>query len=362
MKLDDELRERLQSVAEHVPVGEPVVRGFVRRGRRRSRVKVVGVVSSVVVLLAGAGILGRAVQMSGSGGEGLAFQGAPQQSRAREPFAQEAVPPPAPVDGALTEDNSASGGAGADEDAVRVIQGFDPGEPSGGASVGPDEVVGIGPRVIKTSGIELEVPEGEFQERFSDAERIAARYGGHVTDSETSGEEARSGAMTIRVPVASFEAARADLKRLGTVRSDAASGVDVTSEFVDLNGRLRIHNAEARFLFRKLRQASTISQSIQIHRRLQDVQFDIERLRGQLRLLRDQTDFGTIDVSMYEVGEAPEGEEEGASPLAGAWSRAIHGTETVVAAIVVGLGYLLPIILLLALLWLGGRAIRARTA
>ena len=358
MTLDAELTERLHAVAERVPVDDPPVARFVRRGRRRSRTRIVGVVSSVVVVLAGAGVLGNQVLQTseqasvGDGGAPLVegLRGAPDAGGAA-----------LGRDGAV-EANERFGYA--DEDSAGAAS-------SGFAEAGPqaprvqegdaDAIGGIGPRIVKTGRIEVEVPEGEFQQRFADARSVASRYSGFVTAAATEGQDARTGRIVIRVPVARFDAALDDLTSLGVLRAEEVRGVDVTEEFVDLQGRLKVHTRHQRFLFRKLGQTNSIGESIRIRAMLEDVQFEVERLRGQLRLLRDRSNFATIDVSMYEVGNAPE-QEEGTSPLAGAWDRALHGTEIVVAAIVVGLGYLLPIFVLLLLLWLGGRQLRARIA
>jgi hypothetical protein len=90
----------------------------------------------------------------------------------------------------------------------------------------------------------------------------------------------------------------------------------------------------------------------------------IEELKGQLRVLRNQTSLATIDVSMREAG-APgpiPPKHHRTSSLVQAWRDARHGFIGVVAAVVVGLGYLVPITLLLALLWVGLRRLRPRVA
>jgi hypothetical protein len=222
---------------------------------------------------------------------------------------------------------------------------------------------GTGPRVVKTASIELEVPEGEFQGRYGDAQQVADLHRGFVIASQTEGEESRVGSLTIRVPVDEFDSTLADLRAIGVLRAEETRGEDVTADYIDLQGRLRIWEAQERFLFNKFEQASSIAQSIQIRRQIQDVQFEVEKLRGALRLLRDQSDLATIDVTLFEVGaEVPDDPREGGGPLGGAWGAALLGAERVVAAIVIGLGYVLPILLFLALVWLGIRALRARLA
>lgn len=333
MTLDADVKERLAALAEGLPVDQPPVSRLARRGRRRSRLRKAGAVLSGVALLGSAGVIGSLVApgLLLSPGDGLGQTSGGRFSAIttdRQPDAFTAPRAPAPAD-----------------------------QPAAGPpAAGP--IDGLGPRVIKTADLTLEVREGSFQEAFTEAQEVAAQHGGFVTASGTTGRDARSGDLTIRVPVSLFEAALADLKELGVLRSESVQGEDVTAEFVDLQSRLRNFEAQELVLLRLMRQANSIGQTLQVQRRLEDVQGQIERLRGQLRVLRDRTDFGTIRVSMHETGVA---EEAPPGKLGSAWSRALTGALDVLSAIVIGLGYLLPIATLLLLLWLGIRAVRARS-
>jgi hypothetical protein len=91
----------------------------------------------------------------------------------------------------------------------------------------------------------------------------------------------------------------------------------------------------------------------------------IEELKGQLRVLSNQTALATIQVSMREAGSpvhVQRHEKKKASTIVQAWRDARHGFVAVLAAVVVGLGYLIPITALLALIWLGLKRLRPRVA
>jgi hypothetical protein len=216
----------------------------------------------------------------------------------------------------------------------------------------------VSARIIKTARIRVEVGENSFGSSFAEAERLAARYGGFVSDSFTASRPARSGEVTIRVPSAVFESVIADLKSLGEVEAQRVSGVDVTAEFVDLEARLRNWEAQERVLLRLMREADTIGESLQVQRELQGARLEIEQIHGQLRVLRDQTTLATISVVIHEPGAVEEEADEGG--LDGAWDRAIAAAGDVLEAMVVGLGYLVPIGAALIALWLVTRAVRSR--
>jgi hypothetical protein len=251
-------------------------------------------------------------------------------------------------------DAGVSIGAAAPEPAVGV-----PADATGGAGLNAG-LPAIGPKIIKTGNLSLEVKMGSFDDRFQQATLIAGRHGGFVASSQTSQDRRRSGTLVIRVPADQFEAALGEIRGLGKVTTQAVYGSDVTPQFVDLQARLRNWETQESVLLKLLAKSKTIDESIKVQRALQDVQLAIEEIRGQLRVLADQTDFSTISVSMIEAGPGAVSPKKQSS-LARAWHQAIHGFVAVIAAVVVGIGYLLPFVLMagvLVLVWWGLRRYR----
>jgi Domain of unknown function (DUF4349) len=257
-----------------------------------------------------------------------------------------ALAPPAGNDSAVA---GSAGGGGA------VTEGS-----SGFASVGG--LPPIGPAVVKTASLEVQVPKGDFDQSFQTAMQIAGRYGGYVESSSTSGTRIHSGSITIRVPSTAFDRAMADLTGLGTVRSRSVSGQDVTNQYVDLNARLRTWEAQEAVLLRLMKRATSVEATLRVQSNLQDVQFRIEQIKGQLRVLENQTELATIDVAMHEPGVAihvrPTPVTDERPSLAEAWTKAVNGFLGVLYATVVGLGYLVPIALICLAVWFAVRRVR----
>ena len=108
--------------------------------------------------------------------------------------------------------------------------------------------------------------------------------------------------------------------------------------------------------------AATIGQTLSIQSRLQDVQLTIEQLKGQLRVLQDQTATATISVTLREAGvRAPVQRPQSLNPSFGrGWRRAVAGFLGVIVTILIGLGYLIPIAAVGALIWVVSRRLRRR--
>jgi hypothetical protein len=199
----------------------------------------------------------------------------------------------------------------------------------------------LGPRIIKTAVLSIEIKDGTFLQRAQDITLIAGRHGGFVSSSRTSGEKLMSATIVLRIPASQFEVALGELKALGKVKGEQISGEDVTAQFVDLQARLRNWEAQEDVLLRLMAKSTSIEESLKVQRALQDVQLAIEENRGQLRVLTDQTDMSTITLSLAEKTPVKASKEP--NPFIRSWRASVHGTLAVFTAIVVGLGYLAPV-------------------
>jgi hypothetical protein len=373
MKPGPDLAERLREEASRLHVDLPPFAAVAKRGRRRGRLRT-GAIALSLVVLSGASIglglltsrddVSRQQAESGAGGgepAGQREQAFENNERIFEDF-QELVPAGETV---TSEQAGSEESAYADDlqaqDGSTGSDGDQAGTPRGSLVVRPGTTGGslASPRVIKTARLRLEVQESSLSATFAEVERLAGRHGGFVSDSFTRSDPARSGELTIRVPAAVFESVVAELKSLGRVEAQRISGVDVTSDFVDLTARLRNWEAQERVLVRLMAEANTINESLQVQRELQGVRVEIERIQGQLRVLRDQTELASISLSIHEPGvvEPLEHPED-----ASAWDRAVSAAREVLSAMLIGLGYLLPIIAVIVLLWFVSRAVRSRRA
>lgn len=219
------------------------------------------------------------------------------------------------------------------------------------AFLGDDaQVPNAGPaptRVIREARLGLVIPPDTFDDRFARAVDVASAHDGFVATSTT---RERSGGITIRVPAVNFDEALADLRAIGDVQVQRITGQDVTAEYVDLQARLRIERSRREVLLRLMDQAVTIDQTIRVRNALDETQLRIEQLQGTLRLLDDRVALATVQVTIREEGVEPEEEVETAS-LPNAFERSVSGFVGVVAAIVVGIGYLIPLAILGLAIW-----------
>ncbi len=213
----------------------------------------------------------------------------------------------------------------------------------------------VAARVIKTADLEVAVPEGDFRSSVTAAVEMARRHGGFVLSTSVSGGNAGSGRLVLRVPAESFERALADIESLGDVEREVVSGEDVSQEFIDLQARLRNAEAQEEVLLKLMNRSKSVQDTIDVQRELQTVQLLVEQLSGRLRYLEDQPSFSTISLALDEKG-APIAASSGL--LEEAWNNATKTFFTVVSAVILGAGFALPLVVLLAIVLLIARLVR----
>jgi hypothetical protein len=107
--------------------------------------------------------------------------------------------------------------------------------------------------------------------------------------------------IVIRVPRSRFQAALAAIEKTGDVLHRDVRAEDVTDAYMDLE--VRIKNARAmRDQLAALLQKANVKEALEIERELGRVTEELERMEGQLKLLRDKIAYSTITVTYAARG------------------------------------------------------------
>jgi hypothetical protein len=222
-------------------------------------------------------------------------------------------------------------------------------------------------RVVKTGMMSLEVDKGSVPTVVGALVDLAGSVGGYVASSRTdSFSDSPSGEVILRVPVDKFESAITSVNRLGKQTSLQTSAEDVTGKFVDLAARMHALQRTRQTYLTILGRAHTIGSTLSVQQRVDDVQQQIEELQGKLKVLRNQSNDGTLTVDVAEKGAevatVPSEHERHGFSLA--WHKSIdrfnHGLQAMIGA----LGPLLLTALILAFAYLVfrvGTRLTART-
>jgi len=291
------------------------------------------VAASVTGLLVVAGLIGLLVTNGGLGSSADQKAAAASTTPVRSPLFGNAA--------------GSSGAAGAD---VPVVGYLDPLQQPQSGDVS---------KIIRDGSMSIQLDKDGFSAGFAAVTRIAQSNGGFVLSSQIRGQ--RRGTLVLRIPAKRFDDAMLALRDVGVVQAQSISGRDVTAQYIDLTARLQNAIGQRTVLRNLMRQATTIRETITVQNRLSQVELQIEQIQGQLNFIQDQVAQATVHVELHEKDAAQVQTSAVENPsLGSAWDRSIQGFLNVVSAVVIGLGYLIPIAVLALGIWLVTVAVRRR--
>jgi hypothetical protein len=136
--------------------------------------------------------------------------------------------------------------------------------------------------------------------------QIATDNGGYVLTSQSSlTGVAKSAIITIAVRSDQFETAMRRLRQIAIeVQRETSSGQDVSSEYVDLESRLRNLEATRDRIKSFLDQAKTVDEALKINQQLSDIEAEIEQVKGRMTYLSGRSAFSTITITVQEKIDA----------------------------------------------------------
>ena len=317
------------------------------------------VAAALVALLVVAGAIGGLMQLGGNSADSSADGGAAAPAAFSSPAAQatraDAGADAGGADFAVDEQDAATSpeklaGFNYNEALQRRAQGEQP-------SLAQDLS-----KIVRDGAITIVVPAEGFGDAFDRATAIAEDAGGFVLSSSISQEN--QGTLTMRVPSKRLDGAVVQLRGLGRLAELSLSGHDVTADYIDLKARLQVLQTQRELILKLLNESTSVGGQLSLSNRFTDVQTQIERIQGSLNVLNDKVELATLKVTLREEGvAAPSDPDDVEHPsLGSAWDRAVQGFFGVIAAVVIGLGYLVPLLVLAAAVLLVRRAIMRRRA
>ncbi len=176
------------------------------------------------------------------------------------------------------------------------------------ASRAASQVLGVpasGHQVIRTASLIADVHD--VDEAASTLIRIAESMGGFVANSTLVHQHPSYGTFELRIPVRQFTRALEQVERVGQIHERHISGQDVTEEFVDLTARVRNLERHEHQLLTFMDRATRVTDLLAIEQELARVRGEIEQLTGRLRLMSNQVELATVNVTLRESSRGTPG-------------------------------------------------------
>ena len=206
-------------------------------------------------------------------------------------------------------------------------------------------------KIVYTASMRME------STRFDDARAalLAAveDCGGYLESTDQSGsakEGSRWVSYTVRVPAVKYTAFLEQAGQAGSVLNLNESAQDITLEYVDVQARLESLESKKARLEALADKAETTADLLEIENQLTEVQYQLESYTRQMKVMDNQVDYCTVDISLREVATlTPTGVSFGeriADAFTGGWTAFAAFVQDAVVAII----YNLPLLFIFGIL------------
>ncbi|HEY5437960.1 MAG TPA: DUF4349 domain-containing protein [Acidimicrobiales bacterium] len=196
-------------------------------------------------------------------------------------------------------------------------------------TTGTSSAPGSSLRVEETGTVDLSVSGLNFQMDLSALEALATSDLGYVAQTHAHIGTKRSGTYSsgfviLEVPERKFAALVSQVRQVGHATSVVTSATDVTGQYVDLQARIHALQVSRQQYLTIMTRTSSINGILSVQSQLNSIQSQIEQLQASLGLLNSETTYGSLTVSLTEIG-APHVAHPALSGVAKAWHDSIHG-------------------------------------
>lgn len=151
--------------------------------------------------------------------------------------------------------------------------------------------------------VSLHIVPSNYDEASAALTKLAAAHGGYVGNLTASAQtgSARDLSAEFRIPAKQADAFIADVRKLGKVVDESSTAQDVTSDYVDLQARLRASKAAEQRLVELLgNRTGKLSDVLEVERELTRVRSEIESMQGQSNVMLHEVNYATVKVELSE--------------------------------------------------------------
>ena len=176
----------------------------------------------------------------------------------------------------------------------------------------------------------------------------------------------RSATLTIRIPADKLDSFVQQIADVTNIISNTEESDDVTLQYTATESQLKMLKAEEERLLAFMEEAKSVSEMLEIEKRLTEVQTQLESLTSQLKVYDNLVDYGTIRLSVDEVQQYTEVPDEDPTmwqQIASGFSSSMKNMGNILKGLVVFfitcIPYLIPLAVVggavLLILWLRKR-------
>ena len=211
----------------------------------------------------------------------------------------------------------------------------------------------------------LDIETLDFDQSYDTVLQTVREFGGYVTNQYTNGGYRISGdryntryaELTLRIPAERYTEFLQQGDLFGNVTSVSNSGDDITSQYIDVEARLKSLKAQEERLLSMLDKAGTLEELISLEDHLADVRYEIESYTSTMNTYKDLVSYSTVTVYLYEVNRTTNTRDTFGARLKEALSDSLDAVTEFGENLAIFLIVALPYLLVGIAIWFAVRAI-----
>lgn len=208
-----------------------------------------------------------------------------------------------------------------------------------------------GRKLIRKVSIQSETDDQDAL--LSDLEAQVTALGGYIQNKTVNNSQYgwRSANLVLRIPADKLDAFVNHVEGATNILSVNETAEDITLNYIATQSRLSALETEQSRLLELLSQARNLDEILRLESRLTDVRTELEKHRSQLNVYNNLVDYATVNLSITEVKEYTQVEEEEPSVwqrIGTGFVKSLKGVWTIIQELFVFFIIALPYLLLVA--------------
>lgn len=165
-------------------------------------------------------------------------------------------------------------------------------------------------KIIYKANINIETEK--YDEYMANLKEKLAEYGGYFATYNENYYSKRVATVVIKIPVSKYESMKNAVCTLGTVVYLQQTADDVTAAYLDVQSRIDSLKAQKQSLDEMAKNATNVSQLIEIQEAIGKVTYELEKYEKKLLAYDDLISYSTITLNIDEVEKETEPAKENA--------------------------------------------------
>ena len=159
--------------------------------------------------------------------------------------------------------------------------------------------------------------------------------------------------MNVRIPTERFEEFLGGAEDIGNITSRSSSAENISRVYNDVSAQIEALEKQQKRLLEMMDRAETIEDMIAVEDRLSEVQYQLNKLKTNRESMDTDVAYSTVSITLNEVRVYTETSENFFDRLGSRFVNGFSGFAEVCEGLILGLVYLLPYILVGALIIFG---------